>query len=57
MVRGLYMGAPEILTKLIAYHIVINPWGNIQFLLLFFVFLRGDQDIYCMYQWPKAVVV
>lgn len=51
------MAALEILTKLIAYHIVINPWGNIQLLLLFFVFLRGDQDIYCMYQWPKAVVV
>ena len=29
------MAALEILTKLIAYHIVINPWGKNQKLLLF----------------------
>lgn len=44
------MAALEILTKLIPYHIVINTRDNIQFILSFFVFLLGDQDIYGMYQ-------
>lgn len=44
------MAALEILTKLIAYHIGHQPMRQHSIVIIIFVFLRGDQDIYCMYQ-------